>query len=95
LMQSSISSGEAVVRLSRPQVMVAACKARFRVLVAGRRTGKSFLCRFILYQKARQNPATVCWYVAPTYRMARQIMWKELKEHVPTHEIQKKDETDL
>jgi hypothetical protein len=94
-MQSSISSGEAVVRLSRPQVMVAACKARFRVLVAGRRTGKSFLCRFILYQKARQNPATVCWYVAPTYRMARQIMWKELKEHVPTHEIQKKDETDL
>jgi hypothetical protein len=27
--------------------------------------------------------------------MARQIMWKDLKNHVPQHEIQKKDETDL
>lgn len=93
LMQSSIS--EEVVQLSRPQALVAQSRSRFRVLVAGRRTGKSFLSRFILYQRARSNPDNICWYVAPTYRMARQIMWKDLKNHVPPHEILKKDETDL
>mgnify|MGYP003324523735 CR=1 FL=1 len=92
-MQSEIS--EEVVRLSRPQALVAQSRARFRVLVAGRRTGKSFLSRFILYQRARSNPDNVCWYVAPTYRMARQIMWRDLKNHIPPHEISKKDETDL
>jgi len=93
LMQSLTS--EAVVRLSRPQMLVAQSRTRFRVLVAGRRTGKSFLSRFMLYQRARSNAHNVCWYVAPTYRMARQIMWRDLKDHVPAHEVQKKDETDL
>lgn len=87
-MQSEIS--EEVIQLSRPQALVAQSRSRFRVLVAGRRTGKSFLSRFILYQRARSNADNVCWYVAPTYRMARQIMWKDLKSHVPQHEIQKK-----
>ena len=84
-----------VVRLSRPQFLVAQSRDRFRILVAGRRTGKSFLSRFILYQRARSNENNICWYVAPTYRMARQIMWRELKDHVPRHEVFKKDETDL
>ena len=88
-MQSEIS--EEVIQLSRPQALVAQSRSRFRVLVAGRRTGKSFLSRFILYQRARSNADNVCWYVAPTYRMARQIMWKDLKSHVPQHEIQKID----
>jgi len=93
MMQSSIS--EPVVRLSRPQLAVAASKKRFRVLVAGRRTGKSFLSRFILYQRARSNERNYCWYIAPTYRMAKQIMWTDLKHHVPRHEVKKTHETDL
>lgn len=52
---------------------------RFRVLVAGRRFGKTYLAITELC-RAAWGPGKVVWYVAPTYRQAKRIVWKPLKE---------------
>ena len=71
------------------------CDKRFRVLVAGRRFGKSYLSCIELLRGAINRPGEVYFYCAPTYRMAKDIAWKELKKLVPRVWIQSKNETDL
>ena len=68
---------------------------RFRVLVAGRRFGKSYLSCIELLRGAINRPGEVYFYCAPTYRMAKDIAWKELKRLVPKVWVQSKNETDL
>ena len=68
---------------------------RFRVLVAGRRFGKSYLSCIELLRGAINRPGEVYFYCAPTYRMAKDIAWKELKKLVPKVWVQSKNETDL
>ena len=51
---------------------------RFVVLVAGRRFSKTFIAINSLAKHAR-HPNRKCMYVAPTYRMAKQIAWEDLK----------------
>ena len=51
---------------------------RFRVVVAGRRFGKTHVSIRELAYHARE-PNQEVWYVAPTYRQAKQIVWKKLK----------------
>lgn len=57
--------------------------ARFRVVVAGRRWGKSMLSKTELIQHAGNGPDRRAWYIAPTYSMAKQIMWDELMTTIP------------
>lgn len=52
--------------------------ARFKVVVAGRRAGKSYASIASLAKHAR-FPNKRCLYIAPTYRMAKQIIWDDLK----------------
>ena len=68
---------------------------RFRVLVAGRRFGKSYLSCIELLRGEINRPGETYFYCAPTYRMAKDIAWKELKRLVPKVWIQSKNETDL
>ena len=68
---------------------------RFRLLVAGRRFGKSYLSCIELLRGAIERPGEVYFYCAPTYRMAKDIAWKELKKLVPKVWVQAKNETDL
>ena len=68
---------------------------RFRVLVAGRRFGKSYLSCIELLRGAINSPGETFFYCAPTYRMAKDIAWKALKKLVPKVWIQAKNETDL
>ena len=68
---------------------------RFRVLVAGRRFGKSYLSCIELLRGAINRPNEVYFYCAPTYRMAKDIAWKELKRLTPNIWIKSKNETDL
>lgn len=69
------------VALHRGQRGVFESDARFRVLVTGRRWGKTTLdraealCEF-------GTPGLV-WYLAPTYDMARELMWEALQTLVP------------
>lgn len=64
--------------LSKPQETIANDQHRFKVCIAGRRFGKTFLSVRQLCYEARM-PNREVWYVAPTYRMARQIVWRKLK----------------
>ena len=69
------------MKLSEPQKQVAYDNHRFRVLVTGRRFGKTTLAIRELCYMARL-PGKVCWYVAPSYRQAKQIAWIQLKERL-------------
>ena len=68
---------------------------RFRVLVAGRRFGKSYLACIELFLKAVNRPGETFFYCAPTYRMAKDIAWKTIKKIIPPQFIRSKNETDL
>lgn len=67
---------------------------RFRVVVAGRRWGKTALSKVLIIKHA-QKPKQKIWYVAPTYRMAKQIMWNDLQEAIPAKWIRKINETEM
>ena len=68
---------------------------RFRVLVAGRRFGKSYLSCIELLRGAIDRPGETFFYCAPTYRMAKDIAWKTLKSLVPKQWLRSKNESDL
>lgn len=74
--------------LHRRQLEVFTSKARFRVVAAGRRFGKSFLSAVELLihglQEVNEHGIDLktkeTWYVAPTFNQAKDIMWNLLKE---------------
>jgi predicted phage terminase large subunit-like protein len=53
---------------------------RFKVVAAGRRTGKSRLAAYLLLVNALQTTRGNIFYVAPTQGQARDIMWNTLLE---------------
>ena len=55
-------------------------QSRFKVVAAGRRTGKSRLAAWMLIVEALQADRGNVWYVAPTQGQARDIMWLTLLE---------------
>ncbi len=67
------------INLTKPQYQVSTSDNRFRVLISGRRFGKTFLCITEMMKYASQVNKTI-WYVAPTFKMAREIVWSKLKE---------------
>ena len=81
--------------LRHAQGQVFTSRKRFRVLVAGRRFGKSYLSCIELLRGAIERPGETFFYAAPTYRMAKDIAWKVLKKLVPRAWIKSKNETDL
>jgi len=81
--------------LSKAQRLIADAPFRFRVAVCGRRFGKTHLALRELAKYAAK-PEQKCWYIAPTYRMARQILWKKLKKKlVNLNWVKKVNEQDL
>ena len=70
--------------LSAPQKKVIDEKARFRVLITGRRFGKTFLAINEL-AKFSSIPNQKIWYVAPSYRQAKSIVWNDLREKLLKH----------
>ena len=70
--------------LTQPQTTVINSGARFRVLVTGRRFGKTYLAINEIAKFASQ-PNKKVWYVAPTYRQAKTICWSELKDKLIKH----------
>lgn len=64
--------------LNNAQSAVASSASRFRVFVAGRRTGKTFLSVRELARFAR-FPNRRIVYIAPTYQMCRDIIWKDIQ----------------
>ncbi len=65
---------------------------RFKVVVAGRRWGKTQLAMASIIAHA-PYPRQIIWYVAPTYGMARTILWDVLKDAIPLRLIANVNET--
>ena len=75
--------------LSKPQKQIFDCDKRWRVTITGRRFGKTWLCIQEMAKFARHKNKRV-WYVAPTYRMAKDIVWNDLVDKMTKHRWVKK-----
>ena len=65
-----------------------------RVLVAGRKFGKSTLALAELLQSAKENVHNV--FIAPTYKMAKNTLWNDhIVKFLPKELIKDKNETEL
>jgi phage terminase large subunit len=82
------------VRLSKWQTEVWDDTHRFRVVCAGRRSGKSVLSQLQVIAWANEKPGKY-WIVAPTYKQAKQIHWEGIQHYVPQKLISKKNEVEL
>ena len=81
--------------LSNPQRTIVNDTHRFRVAICGRRFGKTHLSMRELARFARE-PGKKCWYIAPTWRMAKQTVWEQLKARlIELRWVQKINESDL
>jgi len=75
-------------KLHAKQLEILKSDARFKVVAAGRRGGKSYLSAVTLIMEAMKeyNDAGIplknkdVWYVAPTFQQAKDIMWALLKD---------------
>jgi hypothetical protein len=83
-----------MVKLKPPQMQVFLSPQRFRLLVAGRRFGKTFLAQTELV-RAAGGKGRIAWYVAPTYKQAKRIVWGPLKQLTRPYWATKPNETDL
>ena len=80
--------------LHEKQMEVYKAKSRFKVVVAGRRFGKTQLSKIMMIRYARVKNRLI-WYVAPSYRMAKQIMWPDLVASLPKKWVKKINETTM
>ena len=81
--------------LSVPQQTIIKAPQRFKVVVSGRRFGKTHLGIRQLAWYARQ-PNRVCWAVYPSYRQAKLVGWKKLKRILSNlNWVSKINETEL
>ena len=69
------------MKLSSPQQSVAEYNTRFKVVVAGRRFGKTYLSIRELCYHARL-PNKEVFYITSSYRAAKMIVWKPLKQRL-------------
>ena len=67
--------------LSKAQQTIFDDQHRFKVVIAGRRFGKTFLAIQALCYHAR-IPNQEVWYVAPSYKQAKLIVWRKLKKRL-------------
>lgn len=61
------------------QIKVLKSDARFKVVVCGRRWGKTALALVTIMTAALSKPNGLYWYIAPTYRQGRTIVWRMLE----------------
>lgn len=83
------------MKLSKPQKAILDDSSRFRVVVAGRRFGKTYLSINELAKFARFPNRRVC-YIAPSYRQGKQTIWVDLKSQLYERRwIEKVNESEL
>lgn len=79
------------------QSLVHDSPARYKVVAAGRRSGKTTLAVNELIRNASSIPAEEekviprSWFLTTTYRQAEQIAWKECLKYLPTDIIKSKN----
>jgi hypothetical protein len=83
-----------VASLKPNQMKVFLCAARFRVLVAGRRFGKTHLALFEIMRMA-YRPNRLIWYIGPNDRQSKRIVWDRLKTITRLHWAKRPNETQM
>jgi PBSX family phage terminase large subunit len=83
------------LKLTYWQTQVFNDKHRFKVINCGRRAGKSYLVSVEILRFATEKEKSIVWYVSPTYKQSKAIMWSMLKDLVPPEAINKTNETEL
>ena len=66
------------MKLSKAQKLIADDNHRFKVAICGRRFGKTYLAIREMCYRARM-PLQNIWYITSSYRAAKMIVWKPLK----------------
>ena len=69
------------MKLSPPQTLIAQDPHRWKVVIAGRRFGKTFLSIRQLCYYAKE-PNREVFYITSSYRSAKMIVWKPLKRRL-------------
>ena len=82
------------IELTHPQGAIFDDTSRFRIVIAGRRFGKTTLAKSEILTEGRKKNRNIV-YVAPTYAMAKRLMWKPLLKSIPRGWITEKSTTDL
>lgn len=82
-------------KLNKWQTEVAGDKARFLVLNCGRRAGKSTFAALKIISFAKKNDNSVVYYVSPSYKQSKAIMWELLKQYIPSSWVRSTNETEL
>jgi hypothetical protein len=82
------------LKLHEKQFEVFSSKHRFRVAACGRRWGKSYCAAACIIDEAKV-PNQLIWYVAPTYKMAKNIMWRVLNALIPKKWVKRSNETTM
>lgn len=66
------------MKLSKAQATIAKDDHRFKVAICGRRFGKTYLAIREMCYRAKEPDQNV-WYITSSYRAAKMIVWKPLK----------------
>lgn len=82
------------LELHPAQAQIDRCPARFLVVIAGRRFGKTKYALYWLLKHAA-IPGSVCWLVAPTFRQAKEIAWRELLALTPLEIVKSTNYSEL
>ena len=88
---------ETIVKLYKPHAKQRELHfndTRFKVLNWGRRTGKSTFAVNETFKQAI-NKVGRYWIIAPSYKQAKNIYWRDLIKHIPDVAIAKKNESEL
>lgn len=68
------------VSLHPDQLEVYKSDARFKIVVAGRRWGKSRLALYTLFIEGMKSAGSDVYYIAPTFEQGKRIMWRLMKD---------------
>lgn len=81
--------------LTHAQTQVYTDPARFRVVIAGRRFGKSYLIMHEVIRAAQTKERANILIVGPSLKQTKQIFWRELKNAIPKEMVEYSNETSL
>jgi len=83
------------IDLSLWQSEVSLDQHRYKIVNCGRRAGKSFLVSCEMLKFGTENSNVDIWYISPTYKQSKSIMWEMLKDIIPLEYISKSNESEL
>src|ERR1035437_6674573 len=83
------------IALSHWQAEVLRDHHRYKVINCGRRAGKSFLVSYEMLHYATEHDKVVVWFISPSYKQSKLIMWKMLNDLVPLEAVEGKNEQEL